>query len=97
MTPRSGIAVINVLTIGALRLDDGGLRLVTPENPDPMLYPALERQVAEAFALVDGHHVTAREAIDRLHTALGVPKSFVEVVSITGEEELPPLPDGIVS
>jgi len=92
MTKRSGIAVFAIETIGLLRLDDGGLRLVTPEVIDPATYPRLEKRVAEAWDFVDGHHQIVREAFRHIHEAFGVPEDAVHLLSLTEEQADFPVP-----
>lgn len=97
MTPRSGIAIIHVAPIGLLRLDDGGLRLVRADDPDPKTYPKLEAIVDTAFDLVDGNHVTVPEALRKLPEALGVPAEAIKLISLTDIEQLPPLGENEIS
>jgi hypothetical protein len=97
MIEKSGIAIFTCDLIGTMRLDDGGLRLVTPFDPDPFNYPKLERIVAGAFAIVDGHHVTTREAYAKLPAAFGLEPSSFNLISLTDEGPIPQPPEGAIS
>lgn len=97
MTPRSGIAVFVAAPIGLLRMDDSGLRIVSAFDQDPKTFPKLEAAAAAAFDLVDGHHVTVREAMAKLPEALGIPAEWITDLVVTDEEELPELPEDAIS
>ena len=89
MIPGSGIATVYLETFGLIRVDDGGLRFVRPdEGIGAKDYPKVEALLLDAFRSLDSAHATAREVVEGLPKLLDVPQSFLEVISITNEGPL---------
>jgi len=97
MIPNSGIAVFTVAQIGVLRLDNGGLRLITPFDASAKARAQVEDMLRDVWDLVDSHHATPGSILNRLVFALHLKEADIYDVTITDAQPIPAPPEGSVS
>jgi hypothetical protein len=83
MIPNNAQLVFYVKNFGRLVLKPEKLYIITPDNPDPDLYPILEERCVQAFERLDGVHITVAECVpERLAEVLDTTPDMIEVVSL---------------